>query len=193
MSLTSLRKQSGIGLIEVLIAMIIFALGILGLASMQLSAKRTAYDALQRSIATNLARDVLERIRSNPSPAALAVYGAADEIGGATLGSEPTPTCSSEATECEPAQLATHDLWEWERALDGASETLAGNMAGGLVSPKACITNTNNVIKVVIAWKGSEGLQDAIAAEPCGQDLGLYGTDDKDRQLVVISTYVEQV
>jgi type IV pilus assembly protein PilV len=44
----SRHNQSGVGLIEVLIAVLILAVGILGLAQMQLSAKRAGFEATQR-------------------------------------------------------------------------------------------------------------------------------------------------
>lgn len=184
------RKQGGVGLVEVLIAVLVFALGILGMASMQVNAKRVSYDALQRSLATALTRDIIERMRSNPSDTSLAVFGAVNNLGGGTITSEPSPNCKT--ATCTPAQLAAHDIWEWEQALDGASETVGGTQAGGLVSPKACITYAAGVVTVAIAWKGYDG-QVNPTGSTCGQGLGLYGTSEKDRQLVVVSTYIEEV
>ena len=62
-----IKRQYGLGMIEVLVAGLIFALGVLGLSTMQVKAKRTSYDALQRSLATSLARDMVARMRSNPT------------------------------------------------------------------------------------------------------------------------------
>lgn len=184
------RRQRGVGLIEVLISILVFAMGILGLATMQINAKRTGYDALQRSLATALTRDIVERMRSNPSVAALTVYGTANNLGGNTIATEPTPNCKTAA--CSTTALATHDLWEWEQALDGAAESIGGNNAGGLVSPKACITYNAGLVTVAIAWKGYNGKVNPTGST-CGEDLGLYGTDDVNRQLIVVSTFIEEV
>ncbi len=59
-------RSAGIGLVEVLVALLVFSVGILGVTAMQLAAKRSGYEATQRSIATSLARDIIERMRSNP-------------------------------------------------------------------------------------------------------------------------------
>jgi type IV pilus assembly protein PilV len=51
--------------IEVLIALVILVTGILGAVAMQATAKKGSLDALQRSIASALTQDILERMRSN--------------------------------------------------------------------------------------------------------------------------------
>ena len=61
MSVCMNRWSTGASLIEVLIAVLIFTSGALGLAGMQLVAKRNTYEATQRSIATGLAGDILEQ------------------------------------------------------------------------------------------------------------------------------------
>lgn len=191
MSVIVLKKQQlGVGLIEVLIAMLIFALGVLGMASMQVNAKRVGYDAMQRSIATSLTRDIVERMRSNPSVDALNVFGAVNNLGGGTVASEPNPDCSTAI--CSPTQLAAHDIWEWEQALDGAAESLNGVNAGGLVSPKACISYAGGLVTVAIAWKGSNE-QVNPTNSTCGEGLGLYGTGEAERQVIVVSTFIQQV
>lgn len=181
--------QKGVGLIEVLVAMLIFALGILGMASMQLGAKRSSYDALQRSLATTLAHDIIERMRSNPSTAALNVFGAVANVGGGSIGTTPA-ACT---TACTPTQLAARDIWEWEQALDGASEISGSTNVGGLVSPKACIAYAAGLVTVTIAWKGYESTYDPDNTNTCGAGLGLYGTDEKERRLLVLTTYIEEV
>jgi type IV pilus assembly protein PilV len=189
LSLSSLaHRQRGVGLIEVLIAVLVFALGVLGMASMQVGAKRTSYDALQRSLATSLARDIVERMRSNPSATSLEIFGAVDNLGGGTR----TKPKDCKANTCTPTELANYDVWEWEQALDGAAEQSGDANAGGLVSPKACITHNAGVVTVAIAWKGYAG-QVNPTGSTCGETLGLYGTGEVDRQLVLITTYIEEV
>ena len=57
--------QSGAGLIEVSISLLILAVGTLGLGSLQIAAKRMGYEAVQRGEAALLAMDLLERMRAN--------------------------------------------------------------------------------------------------------------------------------
>jgi len=186
MSIRSLRKrQHGGGMTETLVAAFVFAIGILGMGALQMTAKRTSYDALQRSQATALAHDIIERMRNNAGQLGSYVV---DELGGGTIDTEPSPNCKT--ATCSAAQLAAHDIWEWEQALDGASEILSGTSVGGLVSPKACITNTAGAVVVAIAWKGYDDLGNPTGST-CGEGLNLYGTNEAQRQLLVIDTFIE--
>lgn len=61
----SLRHSRGLSLIEVLVAVLVLGLGLLGLAMLQATNLKLAQSANQRTIATNLANDLLDDIRSN--------------------------------------------------------------------------------------------------------------------------------
>ena len=64
-SMASARTQRGLSLIEVLIAVLVLGLGLLGLAMLQTTNLRLSQSANQRTIATNLSSDLLDDIRSN--------------------------------------------------------------------------------------------------------------------------------
>jgi len=182
----------GAGLIEIMIAMLIFTIGVLSLATMQIASKRSIYEAEQRSMATALARDISERMRNNPGQLnAYVVNNIGDE---SSLLSAPDPNCMS--SSCTPAQLATYDLADWESQLVGASELQGSVNAGGLVSPRACITNAAGQISISIAWLGVSSLTNPTEST-CGNDVtGLYDDPEKTegnnlrRRLLVLSTYI---
>lgn len=179
------NSHKGYSLIEVLIGILILTVGILGMATMQVTAKRLNYDALQRSIATTLAHDIIERMRVNPSSVGMYV---ADDLGGGSLGASPPKDCA--ASICNPVELAAYDLWQWEQALDGASELSSdGDPAGGLFNPRACISNSNGVITVAIAWRGMQEGGDPGVSD-CGKGLNLYGAAEEYRQVMVLTTRV---
>lgn len=182
------RAQRGAGLIEVLIAMLVIAVGILGVAGLQLTGKQALNDASQRSIATALARDIVERMRSNPSD--LEAYEGT--VGGASI----TAPATCRNSNCTTAQLAARDLYDWEQALDGAEETvvISGTTTntGGLVNPRACITHTDGKVTVAIAWRGVTN-QVNPTASTCGEDPALYDTDNVRRRLLVMDTYITAI
>lgn len=60
-------RQRGVGLIEVLVALLVLAIGVLGYAGMQLSALKGAELANNRAQATLIAQDALERLQLNPN------------------------------------------------------------------------------------------------------------------------------
>jgi type IV pilus assembly protein PilV len=65
------KRARGFSLIEVLVAMIILAVGLLGLASLQARGLKFNHDAYVRSQATTLAYDIMDRMRANRDSANL--------------------------------------------------------------------------------------------------------------------------
>ena len=72
MSVTQLshRPERGFSLIEVLVAMLVLAIGLLGLAALQTQGVRFNHDAYVRSNATALAYDIVDKMRINRANAA---------------------------------------------------------------------------------------------------------------------------
>jgi type IV pilus assembly protein PilV len=64
------RRQHGVSLLEVLVAMLILSLGLLGLANLQTVGLRNSHGATLISQASLLAYDIADRIRANPQGAA---------------------------------------------------------------------------------------------------------------------------
>src|SRR5664280_455779 len=66
----TMNKNSGFTLLEVLIAMLVLAVGLLGLAGLQATSLRNNQSAYNRSQATQLAYDLADRMRNNASVSA---------------------------------------------------------------------------------------------------------------------------
>lgn len=66
MKFTTINHQKGVGLIEVLVALLILAVAILGFSAMQMSAVRTTDESIMRSRAMTVMRSGAEVMRSNP-------------------------------------------------------------------------------------------------------------------------------
>ncbi len=176
------RRQRGAGLIEVAISLLVLSVGALGLGSLQIAAKRMGYEAIQRTEAAALAMDLFERLRANRL--ALPAYGTAG-IGAASGAQLPAPPVACDGGSCSPAEMSGWDLWQWERALDGAG---SGDRAGGLVRPTACVTVGGRRVTVEIAWQGFRPLQAPAQENACGS--GKYGADDADRQWLQVSSWI---
>jgi len=171
----SVKKSNGMTFIEVLIALVIMVTGILGAVAMQTMAKQGSFDAMQRSLASSLAQDIVERMRSNDSTA-LANYVGIDY--GVALDDEPNNRCNVSDVLCSTIEMATNDKYEWESALMGADVKNDDNNAGGLIDSRACVNVNNNAVTVVITWQGRVDLVD-------GNTQGCGSTGGKRRQVLI--------
>ena len=96
-------NQQGFSLVEVLIALIIMSVGMLGIASLYVQSMAAGRTSLFRHNAVTLAGDVADRIRANRT--AGAVYATPD---GADNG------CIAGGVNCSAPQMAMHDILIWE-------------------------------------------------------------------------------
>ncbi len=176
----NVKKQRGMTFIEVLIALVIMVTGILGAVALQATAKKGSFDAMQRSLASSLAQDIIERMRGNNSNT-LALYAANSPYGSGKITSP--PTCDSAAALCTPAQMVTHDLYGWEQSLMGAAATNGGSNIGGLVGGIGCLTVNGNAVTVVVTWQSKAEYTDAKKADSCG-------TSSNTRRQVVVEAFV---
>lgn len=174
--------QSGFSLIEVLITLIILAIGLMGLAGLQNRMLNAEFESYQRSQALMLAEDMVSRIRSNPAAARASNYSGNTVYGtGNTLWDD----------ACDPANTTTFDLCSWSEALKGASVTLNDveeTQVGTMIGARGCIETVSGsatsevVLRVTVAW---QGFSPTVApALTCGQ--GSFGADDSMRRTVSV-------
>ena len=100
-------RVRGFSLVEVLIALIVMSVGMLGIAGLYVHTMQAGRTSLFRHQAVNLAGDVADRIRANPT--AGAAYAAAT---GTDNG------CVDGTVECTPAEMAANDIVVWEAQAD---------------------------------------------------------------------------
>ena len=178
-------------MLELLIALVVFSIGLLAIAGLQTVSKQANFEALQRTTAAQVANGLLEDMRTNGN--GIDVSEAAGPLGGGRLAAEPGPTCR-DADECNAAEKAAHDLWFWEQVLDGNLETNAGIAAGGLVLPTMCVTGPvaggAGVYQVTIVWRGTASITNNVA-NACGTASGNYGAQNQFRRIVQIPTYID--
>lgn len=186
-SLINKTHIHGFSLIEVLVALFVISIGMLGIAAMELFSKQSGSEAVQRSTAVLLAQEMMEKMRANP--AGLAAY-IGNTIGNASVA---TPSTDCKTTTCTSANLVSFDLWSWEQLLDGATETSGSNNTGGLVQPQGCITGpaagAAGVYTVAIAWRGTSAMGNP-STSTCGESSGLYGASNEFRRVIVVNFYV---
>ena len=109
------RKLQGFSLVEVLIALIIMSVGMLGIAGLYVQSMQAGRTSMLRHHAVTLAGDVADRIRANPT--AGAAYTAA---AGANN------NCIAQGNNCNVAQMAANDIFIWQAQAASFLPTFAG-------------------------------------------------------------------
>jgi len=140
-------RQSGFTLVEVLVALVVLAIGLLGLASLQMMSLKFNSDAYLRTQATALAYDIADRMRANNTAVLANGYLVATSAD-ANAKKAAFDVCIAGACNCysggncDTTNLALFDLGTWytrlDEALPGASERRATINFG--VSNTATIT-----------------------------------------------------
>ena len=182
-------------MIESLIAVVVLGVGLLGIGLLQLQSKHLNLEAIQRSEASMLANEIVERIRNNRD--SLESYLVS--IGDGSIADAPEPNCTTGA-RCTSAELAGYDLWQWEQAIDGAAEVRpsgeTGVKTGGLQMATACITGpaggVSGLYTVSIVWRG-RNTSENVSVNTCGSDSGKYDDTSGDnafRRLLSLDFYV---
>jgi type IV pilus assembly protein PilV len=182
-------------MLEVLIAIMIFAFGAIGATGMQVLATQANHEATQRTQAVYLSTDIIERMRNNPS--AITDYDASADTDWTIVGvspyiTKPSPACDTAA--CSIHEKAAYDLWTWEQALLGTETTRAGiGAVGGLQDPTGCIRQQGDGrIEVAIAWRGRQSMSNATVAQDCTSEDDRYGDDNEYRRVLLIRTYIRE-
>jgi len=96
---TNITRSRGFTLLEVLVALVVIAVGMLGIAVLYVEGLKAERTSIYRTSAVNMAADLADRIRANP--AAVAGYQVAPANSG----------CTNGIADCNPAALAADDLF----------------------------------------------------------------------------------
>jgi len=146
------HAQRGFSLIEVLIALLVLAVGLIGLAFLQVLNVRYTNSAQHRTMATNLASEVMDMMRSNPRH--VVVYNRLTEASftGVTV---PNTGCSSAG---EDAASALNNIVRWR--CDVVSQLPGGRGSVQVVeNPVGRYTAT-----VTVTWADNVGRSDDAAS-----------------------------
>lgn len=143
------RSEQGLGLLEVLIALVVLSVGLLGATAMRLQAQAAAQHAEWQYQALLAAQTITQAMRSNPSPMAQGAYTA--EHSEATVSLAANHPCHSRA--CHPTARAEHDVLAWQAQL--ATQLPDGRGILQMTGPTQR--------RIVVMWSSPS----ANAATPC--------------------------
>lgn len=149
-------RTRGFTLYEVLIAVLILAIGILGVTGLQVLSLQQNRSALLRAQALQVGNDVLDRIRANPD----GTYSGVD-FDDAPSGSV---NCVGALANCSEDQMATYDIAQWKCSINPRDENgdvystcatlgLAAGAANSLPEGQGAISiNADGVHEVSVRW-----------------------------------------
>ncbi len=152
-------SQCGVGLIELLVAVVILSIGFLAAARMQVEGMRFSQSAYHQSQAYFLVSDMIDRMRTNADGVALGSYNNA-----ATSAMATDPDCTNNF--CSPAELALQDIHDWSGqlyAMNGETNFVAAlpssstTTATGTVTPLAA-----SIFEVTMIWSEVVGGEEAV-------------------------------
>lgn len=163
------QTQRGAAMIELLIAMLIIAFGVLGFVGLQAQTALAQLEGYQRSQALILISDISERIALNRANAAAYL--------GNNIGTTDPGDCSI------PSTRAVKDLCEWSLLLQGAAEVQGTAKLGAMTGARGCITSpAANEYLISIAWQGMQAT--GAPTNPCGQDA--YSSENMRRAVTTV-------
>ena len=166
---TGLRKRvRGVSMIELLVAVLVMGIGVLGITALQMVSLQNNRAALYRAEAVQLAYDMMDRIRANPA----GVNVAGEAYDGIDLDDAPAaPAVMCNAAVCTQADMVEFDLAVWKCSLGGYhDDAVCEDLRDADVLPDAdaqpglpdgdgsiAVDVATGMITVVVSWQEPNG------------------------------------
>jgi type IV pilus assembly protein PilV len=145
--------------LEVLVTVIVIALGLLGLAGLMARLHTSEMEGYQRAQAVILLDDMVQRIDANRKAASTYVTTADNPLGTGM-------TCPSDAST-----LQQRDASQWCAALQGAAEKTGTSKVGAMIGGRGCVEDLgNSEYMVTVAWQGLGAVSAPPDSVACGKD-----------------------
>ena len=166
------RHQSGLGVIEVLVALVVVSFGVLGMASLQLTGMKHSSGGFNRSKALLYAQSMATRIRLNEVSVDALDYAGFDSAS-LSCAVPPSPYCQASpgvanTPACAPDELAAFDLFSvscGDLGTQGADKGVIGTLPNGALNV-TCLSSPctpDSAYQITVTW--SEGRSRTVADE----------------------------
>ncbi|NJD05834.1 MAG: type IV pilus modification protein PilV [Methylococcaceae bacterium] len=140
----------GFTLVEVLVAVLVLAIGLLGMAGLQAVGLKNNNTAYLRSQATFLAYELADRMRANNATG--------NEFYGTVTGTEANPNNDCTAAPCTEQDMAKSDIYQWLQSLQSSLPMGIGT-----------VTKAGAVHTITIKWDDNRDgvVENCTEADPC--------------------------
>lgn len=165
MNATSRTPSRGFTLLEVLVALVVISIGLLGIAAMQASAITSTHSSQTESLVALEARSLADAMQvnttywhgelypTNPFTVSVASGSTTATVSDSTLNT----AADCKANACTPQQLAAYDVQTWGKQLNAQVPGAVGNIACLAASPSECTITVTWTQKASVATnKGTE-------------------------------------
>lgn len=139
-------QHQGFSLLEVLIAIVVLAIGLLGVASLQMNSMGFTHSAYLRSQATLQVQNMADRMRSNLEGVKAGHYNNVDT----TFSSSANPSCFTASVGCTPQEMAAFDEFEWQTANQALLPQGSGSVSG---------EGEGSIFTITVSWSEMTDLQ----------------------------------
>lgn len=143
-----MKTQLGYSIVEVLVSVLVLAVGFLGMAGLQATSLQNAQKSVMRTQAAYLSYEILDRMRAN----AAGTYAT-------TATDFPAGVTNCVTNQCGSAALAAFDLAQWKCALGHADNSCTSTLNGTLLQMDSALPNgsgaiavNGNAVTITIQW-----------------------------------------
>lgn len=135
-------------MVEILVTIVVIAIGLLGLAGLQATSLRNTESSYQRSQAATLAYDMLDRMRANTGGVTNGDYN--------SITSAPTSSYTDcTANNCDVDEMATFNNGDWQAKIAAVLPSGSGSVSG---------SGSGSVFTITITWDDDRDPNTAAAS-----------------------------
>ncbi|MEJ2115279.1 MAG: type IV pilus modification protein PilV [Gammaproteobacteria bacterium] len=152
------KKFQGFTLMEVLVALAVLSIGLLGMAGMQLFSMKSSHSAYLQSQASYFAYDLIDKMRANP-------VGFDNGSYDTTYSSIPAspPNCQTTTATCSPTQLASFELAQWKCSLGSFKNDTACagalDLTSVLPNGDGSVVRNGDDVTVTVQWQEGTNIE----------------------------------
>lgn len=159
-----IEKKKGFSLFEVLVALVILAIGMLGIARMLMIAHKTNSSSYLKQQSIQSAHDIIDRIRANRDAAISGSYSVNNLVSSGTPTAPSAPSANCDNTACSSNQMASYDTWHW-------LTTNLSQLPNGCGSITTAASGLNTLVTVTVQWDDSPNQQTLGVTNPTPTQL----------------------
>lgn len=167
--INSIKSSTGFTLLEVMIAMVIFSIGLLGLAGIQGVSLKNNHSAYTRTVTMQLAYNMADVLRASTDEEGQ-VSSNFDAVTSTISNNAPTSCIQkngSGAPNCTESDLATFEIYHWQKRIE---DTLPSGLG--------TITKNDEIYTITIMWDEERtGATGEACSDNSANDLKCYTLD----------------